>query len=664
MTEQVQIGADSPLARIEARVREKDFAGALTLVSKHLEDETADRAELLYMQAVCQRYLARNRAALATLDQLKRSAPNHGRAHQEEGHNHRALGNSQDALLAYRRATQLNPALTASWQALLKLMVESGQREAATQVQQQLERVQQLPAPLLAVTDLVAQGRLIRAEEICRRFLQQVPDHTEGMRLLADVGSRLGVLDDAEFLLESAVALKPDSPQLRIDYIQVLRKRQKFERALDEARSLLSTNPDNPRFKSIVAVECMQTGDFDSAQALFAEVLAVLPNDPITLTSRGHALKTAGQYQQSVDSYHEAIAVHPDHGEAWYSLANLKTYRFSAREIDDMQSRVEGSNLSHMDRVYFNFALAKSFEDNEHYDAAFDYYRQGNEMKRTQSRYDADRMHDELQRQVTACTAELFESGEAGHEAGDPIFVVGLPRAGSTLLEQILSSHSQVDGTLELPNILTMAHRLGRGRQLSGTNRYPDVLHELSSEQCRKLGEEYLTDTAIHRRGAPFFVDKMPNNFRHVGLIRKILPNAKVIDARRHPMACCFSGFKQLFAEGQEFTYSLHDVGRYYRDYVALMEHWDNVLPGFVYRVQHEELVAAPEDTIRALLDFCGLPFEDSCVNFHETERAVRTPSSEQVRQPIFTSSLDQWSNFDAHLGPLREALGDLADNA
>ena len=661
MSESSNNTTNSPLAIIEARVREKDFAGALTVIYEHLGNDTADPTELMYMQAVCQRYLSRQQEALTTLQQLKHRAPNHGRAHQEEGHNHRDLGNKQDAILAYQRAAQLNPALTASWQALYRLLVDAGQTQAAQQVQDQLERLQQLPPPLLGVTDLIAQGKLIKAEELCRRFLQQVPAHTEGMRLLADIGSRLGVLDDAEFLLESAVAFKPDNPQLRIDYIQVLRKRQKFERALAEAELLLGTSPENPRFKSIVAVESMQTGDFDSALTLFDEVLAVLPQDPITLTSRGHALKTAGQYQPSVDSYHQAIAAHPDHGEAWYSLVNLKTYRFSPEEVAEMQRRVKGSNLSHMDRVYFCFALAKSFEDNEHYDLAFDFYRQGNDMKRAQSRYDSDRMHDELQRQIVVCTPDLFKSID-GAGANDPIFIVGLPRAGSTLLEQILSSHSQVDGTLELPNILTMAHKLGRDEQITGNNRYPDVLRELDPDHLRTLGEEFLADTAIHRQGAPFFIDKMPNNFRHIGLIRKILPNAKVIDARRHPMACCFSGFKQLFAEGQEFTYSLHDVGRYYRDYVSLMDHWDSVLPGFVYRVQHEELVAAPEANIRALLDFCGLPFEDACLNFHETERAVRTPSSEQVRQPIFTSSLDQWSHFDAFLSPLREALGDLAD--
>ncbi|MEM7365127.1 MAG: sulfotransferase [Pseudomonadota bacterium] len=653
----------SPLAVIEARVRDKDFGGALTLIYDHLANDTADPSELMYMQAVCLRYLGRFQEALTTLEQLKHRTPNNGRAHQEEGHNRRELADTHGAILAYNRATQLNPALTASWQHLHALLNASGQTFAAAQVREHIDHFQQMPKPLLAVTDLIAQGKLIQAEELCRRVLQQVPDHTEGMRLLADIGSRLGVLDDAEFLLESAVAFEPDNPRLRIDYVRVLRKRQKFELALSEAKTLLHTNPANPRFKSLVAVESMQTGDFDSALTLFNEVLSVLPQDPITLTSRGHALKTAGQYQASVDSYHDAIRYQPDHGEAWYSLANLKTYRFTQEEVEDMEKRVKGSNLSHMDRVYFYFALAKSFEDSERYDLAFDYYRQGNDMKRAQSRYDADRMHEDLQRQIETCTPDLFEH-KNGHDASDPIFILGLPRAGSTLLEQILSSHSQVDGTLELPNILTMAHRLGRGKQLTADNRYPDVLKELDDEQLRALGEEFIRDTAIHRQGAPYFIDKMPNNFRHIGLIRLILPNAKIIDARRHPMACCFSGFKQLFAEGQEFTYSLSDIGQYYRDYVALMDHWDQVLPGFVYRVQHEELVADPEDGIRSLLDFCGLPFEEACLNFHETERAVRTPSSEQVRQPIFTSSLDQWSHFEPYLGTLKAALGDLAEES
>ncbi|MEO0643161.1 MAG: sulfotransferase, partial [Pseudomonadota bacterium] len=304
--------------------------------------------------------------------------------------------------------------------------------------------------------------------------------------------------------------------------------------------------------------------------------------------------------------------------------------------------------------------LGKALEDAGEYEESFAAYEKGNDLKRTQTRYSADKMSEELSKQGAICTPELFaQHSGRGHLAPDPIFILGLPRAGSTLLEQILASHSRIDGTLELPNILALAHRL-RGRR-AGQSKYPDVLPNLSAEQLAKFGEDYINDTRIHRQGAPFFIDKMPNNFRHIGLIHLILPNAKIIDARRAPMDCCFSGFKQLFAEGQEFTYGLTEIGRYYSDYVDLMEHWDTVLPGKVLRVIHEDVLDDQEGETRRMLDFLGLPFEEACLQFHKTDRAVRTASSEQVREPINRKGQDAWKPFEPWLGDLKEALGDLA---
>ena len=526
-------------------------------------------------------------------------------------------------------------------------------------MQAQLERLAKLPPPLVGVMDLIAQGRLLKAEDVCRQFLQKVPHHVEAMRLLADIGMRLGVLDDAEFLLESATKIQPDNVQVRLDYIQALRKRQKFERALNEARHLLQTSPENPQFKSLFAVECMQTGDFDAAITMFDEILKQIPGDPVTLTSKGHAYKTKGQYELAVDSYRDAISNQPHYGEAYYSLANLKVYTFDDDEIRSLHEQESNQNLSHIDRIHVCFALGKAYEDKRDFETSFKYYERGNQLKKSQSRYNAEQMSEEFRAQREVCTAELFERrADAGHNAPDPIFIVGLPRAGSTLLEQILSSHSEVDGTLELPNILSLSQRLRRRGRQGASKGYPDLLAELSDDELEQFGKQFITDTRIHRKGAPFFIDKMPNNFRHIGLIQLILPNAKIIDARRHPMACCFSGFKQLFAEGQEFTYDLTDVGRYFRDYVELMDHWDEVLPGKVLRVQYEHVVADLEPQVRRLLDYCGLPFEQACVDYHATERAVRTPSSEQVRQPIFKSGLDQWRHFEPYLDPLKTALG------
>ncbi|MCP9221178.1 sulfotransferase [Erythrobacter sp. LQ02-29] len=643
----------------KAALQAGDFARGLTLAESALT-HAPDDGEALYLAAVACRYLDRPVDARRFLQRLHVAVPEYGRAWQEAGHLARAEGLSREALSAFARATRYNPALIASWRALETLHAERGETGEAGGARAQADRIEALPRELVAVMHHLYEGRLLRAEEICRHHLRAHPKDVEGMRLLAEIGKRFGVLDDAEFLLESAVAFDPDNLQLRLDYIEILRRRQKFERALEEAEALHEREPGNPLFQSHLAIESMQTGDYDRAFALFDAVLEKLPRDPATLTSRGHALKTTGAQDDAIASYRAAIAARPDHGDAWYALANLKTYRFSKEEIAALREHAARADLAFADRVHLSFALGKALEDRADYADSFAAYREGNDLKRAQTRYSADAMTAELARQREACGPELFarHAGQ-GHDAPDPIFIVGLPRAGSTLLEQILASHSRIDGTLELPNILALAHRL-RGRK-AGAPRYPQVLHELTGKQLRQFGQQYIADTRIHRQDAPFFIDKMPNNFRHIGLIHLILPNAKIIDARRAPMDCCFSGFKQLFAEGQEFTYGLTEIGRYYRDYVGLMAHWDEVLPGKVLRVQHEDVLDDLEGETRRMLEFIGVSFEDQCLAFHETERAVRTASSEQVRRPLNRSGQNAWKDYEPWLGDLRAALGPLA---
>jgi len=623
-------------------------------------DHSDQYLEALYLRAVCLRYARRVEEALATLSQLKQLSPDHGRAHQEEGHSWRAAGQADEALRAYARACACNTALIAAWRGQLDMLKALGRDGPMPYVRDQLAWLEQLPKPLLAVLDLIGQGKLLKAEDLCRQFLQRVPHQVDAMRLLADIATRLGVLDDAELLLQGALKIDPRNARVRMDYVQVLRKRQQFERAREQAQILRDSDPQNLQYRSLYAIECMQTGDYEQALDLFDSILAKAPADPITLTSKGHALKTCGRSADAIAAYRAAAASQPRHGEAYYALANLKTYRFDEAEIGRMQALEADSGLSHMDRVYLAFALGKALEDAGRFEAAFDSYARGNRLKKQQSRYSADQMHDEFEAQQRVCTRALFERRRnTGHPAPDPIFIVGLPRAGSTLLEQILSSHSQIDGTLELPNILALSHRLRRGDRLTAASRYPDDLATLPDDQLAQFGRDYIEQTRIHRQGAPLFIDKMPNNFRQIGLIKLILPKAKIIDARRAPMACCFSPYKQLFAEGQEFSYDLEDLGRYYRDYVELMAHWDRVLPGFVMRVQHEDVVADLEGQVRRMLNFIGVPFEPACLEYHRTERHVRTPSSEQVRQPIFTDALEQWRHFEPWLGPLEEALGE-----
>ncbi len=660
-TQNPEIGLNDLVSSLDAAqklIQGQDFSAAIAALQPLLKSKP-DEPEALYMSAVCLRYTQQYDAALASLTHLKSVQPEHGRAHQEEGYNQRALGNTDKALKAFERACFYNPALEASYRARINIHKERSEGARAQHVQEQLKQLLAIPKPLIAVVDLISTGKLIRAEEVCRAFLKKIPHHVEAMRLLADIGMRLGILEDAEFLLHSASVLAPDNIPIHIDYVQVLRKRQQHLAAKEQARRLLEREPSNPQFQSIYAVQCMQSGQFDEALATFDELLKVLPNDPITLTSQGHALKTKGESASAINSYQQAIAAYPRHGEAYFSLANLKTYRFSDEEIQQMLALQQDDNLSFMERVHLCFALGKAFEDKKDVKQSFAFYEQGNHLKKSQSRYEAGQITKELELQREHVTAKLLrEKRDFGHASSDPIFIVGMPRSGSTLIEQILSSHSQVDGTLELPNILSLSQRLRRHTVNGIAPGYPQVLELLNRKELARFGLEFIEDTRSHRQCAPLFIDKMPNNFRHIGLIKLMLPRAKIIDSRRNPLDCCFSGFKQLFAEGQEFSYSLADIGQYYRDYVRLMNHWDDVLPGFVLRVNNEDVIADLEREVYRLLEFCGLPFEQACLDFHKTQRNVRTPSSEQVRRPVNSTGVGQWRKYSSLLDPLKQSLG------
>lgn len=648
--------------QIEQLMRDKRFDDALVALASIFETQT-DSVDAFYYSAVCLRYLNRLDEALEQLKALRKIAPSYGRGLQEEGHIHRAKGNLKQALHLYTRATHANPSLQGSWRGQIEILLKQNREPEALRLKPHLERVLKMPPSLIAAMDHIAQGKLSNAEDLCREFLKQRPHHVEAMRLLADVGMKLNILHDAEFLLESALKLEPENDLLRVDYIEALRKRQKIEAAHAEVLTLYKDNPSNVHFESLYAVLCMQMGDYDRALELFDSVLAKIPGDPVTLTSKGHALKTRGNTPEAIASYKKATQSSVAYGEAWHSLANLKTVKFNDDDIGKMLAQLKGDDLKFMDRVYINFSLGKAFEDAEKFDQAFSHYAAGNKAKKAQSRYSAEQMTDEFNQQKQVFSPEFIGAAkDSGHSAADPIFVVGLPRAGSTLLEQILSSHSQVDGTLELPNVLSLVNELRRGGNMTGDNLYPGILETLDSDKYREFGEAYIADTQVHRQSAPFFIDKMPNNFRHIGLIKLMLPNAKIIDARRHPLGCCFSGYKQLFAEGQAFSYDLADAGTYFRDYESLMDFWQTAFPEQILHVQYEDVVNDFETQVRRILNYCGLPFEEACLSFYKTERAVRTPSSEQVRQPIYRGGIDQWKNFEPYLDPLKEALGPVLD--
>ncbi len=645
---------------IQQLIQHAKFDDAIKLSEQQLQ-QTSDKTqqiELKYLICVAQRYAKDYTKALASIQVLLEADEKHSRANQELGYIYLALAQPKQAKIAFEKAIKLNPSLVASWQELIHLYRDQNQPEQVQLAANQLAKLKSLPAALLAVTELMHQGKLLKAEQICRHFLQQNKRHIEGMCLLAEIGIELKIYDDAEFLLSSALELAPENIYARSQYLNLLLRLGKYKVAEQQVEILLIEQPDNLSFKVAKANALTGLGKIAQAITLFEQAITQDDNTAGFHLQLGHALKAKGEIAKAVAAYQQAYQLTPSYGDAFWSLANTKTYRFSDDEIAQMQVQQAAQDLAITDKVQLHFAIGKAFEDRCDYDQAFQSYQQGNDLQHAHNGFDINNIEQQVEEQIKFCTAELFQSrGQLGLNASDAIFIVGLPRAGSTLLEQILASHSQVDGTMELHNVLGLASRL-RGREPSNqANQYPKNLAEIKAEYFQRFGQQFIDETRVYREDAPFFIDKMPNNFLHIGLIRLMLPNAKIIDARRAPMACCFSGFKQLFAEGQDFSYNLEDIGRYYQAYLKLMAHWQSVLPDFILTVNHEDVVDDLETQVRRILDFCGLEFEKSCLDFHKTQRNIKTPSSEQVRQPIYKSATEQWRYFEQHLTPLKKVL-------
>jgi tetratricopeptide (TPR) repeat protein len=493
-------------------------------------------------------------------------------------------------------------------------------------------------------------NRLSEAEPLLRAHLKDDPFDVYAIRMLAELAGRIGRYKDAETLLHRALELAPDFGAARANLATCLYRQNRSVEAIAELDRVMIDDPENIGHSNLKAAALGKIGGFDEAIDLYGEVLRAAPNQPKVWMSYGHVLKTVGRLDEGIAAYRRAIEIAPSLGEVWWSLANLKTARFSADDIAAMRTALEQRHLTDEDRLHLDFALGKALEDAKDFASAFAHYAAGNALRRESLDYSADETTQFVDRSIAVATPAQFAAKQGqGCPVRAPIFVLGMPRAGSTLIEQILSSHSLVEGTSELPDIPALARTAG----------YPENLADLSAAELRSLGEDYLSRTRVQRRtDKPLFIDKLPNNWAHVPFIHLILPGAIIIDARRHPMSCCFSNFKQHFARGQGFSYSLGDMGRYYADYVRLMAHVDTVLPGRVHRVIYERMVDDSESEIRALLDACGLPFEEACLRFHETERAVRTPSSEQVRRPIFRDGVEGWQGFAPWLEPLEAALG------
>ena len=639
-------------------VKDSRFKDALNLLKTILK-ENPNHIDSLYLAAVSARYLKQFDDSKQYIEHLLLNAPDMGRAYQELGHLNRDMGNEEKAAAHYRQACELNPALLAAWNSLYRYFTSNNNKPAADHALEQINKLKSLPGSLLYIDQILNEGRLGVAEAKCRAFLKENPTHTYAMSLLSEIANRLGYFDDAEFLLEKAVEFKPDDGDLRMKYAAILRKKQKFAKTMEQVDILCDMDPENLTYQAQKASEIMQNGDHEAAVVLLDNILEKNPYNFSSLTSKGHAQKTLGKTDLAIESYQSAYQIKPDHGEAFFSLSNLKTYSFSDVELMAMREQVSRVDLSLRDKAYFHFALAQGCEVKGEYEEAFFHLEKGNKIKNDQSQYSIERMDRELQAQIDVCDNSFFNDlGEGGNQTKDPIFILGLPRAGSTLVEQILASHSMIDGTLELPNILSMAQSL-RGDDIYGKlGNYPKSMQSLTLEEREAFGQKFIDDTKMHRKDAPFFTDKMPNNFRHIGLIHLIMPNAKIIDARRYPLDCCFSMFKQLFAQGQEFSYGLAEAGSYYRSYVKLMDHWEQVLPGKILRVNNEDVINDLEGQVIRILNYLELPFEKSCISFHETKRSVRTASSEQVRKPVNKEGMERWKPYSKNLKPLVESLG------
>jgi len=653
----------SPIELEVRRIRE------LTKIGRHAEASDAaqrlaaqvpENRDVLFLVALSQRYLNKIPEALATIERLEQLHPRFSQLYQERGYCFVALRDSPRAIDAFLRGVNINPALPASWSMLEGLYRMTGDAENAATAAAHVAILKRLPPEVVRATALFSDGELTPAENIIRAFLLRHGNHVEAMRLLAKIGIARDVLDDAELLLQAVLALAPDYRAARNDLALVLIERHKYSQAREELEKLLQLEPENRQYRTLYATACVGLGEQEKAIPLYRELLIEAPQAPDLHLSIAHALKTLGRRDESIEAYRAAAAARPNFGDAYWSLANLKTYRFLDEEIARMRAEESASWTPLVDRYHLCFALGKAYEDRGDYAESWRYYERGNALKRSESRYRPEIIETNTRKQIEVCTQEFFAArAGVGAPQPDPIFIVGLPRAGSTLLDQILASHSQVDGTQELADIQRIVLDLqGRDSDLRNP-RYPGVLADMKPEDFLRLGEKYLAETRVYRTDKPRFIDKMPNNFRHIGLIHLMLPNARIIDARRAPMACCFSNLKQLFAAGQEFTYSTQDIARYYRTYLELMRHWDAVLPGQILRVQYEDVVEDLEGGVRRILDFCGLDFEARCVEFHKTERSIRTASSEQVRQPLFREGLDHWMNYEPWLGPLKDALGD-----
>jgi tetratricopeptide (TPR) repeat protein len=580
-------------------------------------------------------------------------------------HGRRLLGTSPKAAAAQaREILRLNPEQGDAHRLLAKALRLLGRTQEAEQAELDAIAASAHVPTLVDAAIAIREDRLRDAEQLLRHHLADTPEDAAALRMLAEIAVRAGALADAEGLLGRTLELAPAFTSARLRLARVLLMRGRFSQAVEVLDRLLSRDPANLAAADSKAAILSRAGDYHDAIATYERLIDQCPGDTGIWLSYGHVLNTVGRLPESIAAYRRALALDPTLGEAWWSVANLKTVRMGERDIATMRAALDDEDLDQDRRLHLHFALGKAYEDAASWEPSFQHYSAGNAIRHAALNYEPEALGELVRLNREMYTPAFFADRQGfGCDAPDPIFIVGTPRAGSTLIEQILSSHSMVEGTSELPHLPDLARGIEEEHGAKDDAPYPAPIADLDARTLQALGEEYLERARIHRKtDKPFFIDKLPNNWLNIGLIQLILPNAKIIDARRHPLDACFSNFKQNFASGQIFSYSLDDLGRYYADYVRLLAHFDEVLPGRVHRVIHEAIVDETEAEVRRLLDYVGLPFEEACLKFYQNDRAVRTPSAEQVRRPINREGIGRWRPYEPWLGPLKAALGPILD--
>ena len=597
--------------------------------------------------------------ALIPLQKAVKVAPEFRQAHENLALVWTKLGDLNKAEISLKKSLEIDPSNFTNWKSLGDVLSDQGKEEEADKAYKNAISTDKKYLDLQKAMSQVQKGNLGEAEKIYRSILSDDPNNVDALRLLALLASRTGAIDQAINMLENCIKIAPDYALAWENLAKLYRQKDDPDSLQKAANCFSKATELRPDWaEGWAGLGTMQTRSSQHEEGIisYKKSIELKTNQPRVHLSLGHVYKTIGNQEECISSYKDAIKYDNNFGEAYWSLANLKTYKFNTREIDQMEKRVDLPEVPEREKVHFLFSLGKAFEDAGNYDKSFNYYKKGNDLNRGRTTYDPKAIEALSDRLKLFFTKDKFEEYKSsGCNSGAPIFIVGLPRSGSTLVEQILASHSKVEGTMELPNIMNIARKLGNSSK--DRTAYPEIIETLQDSDLTHLGETFIKETEFLRTGKPHFIDKMPNNFSHIGLLKLILPNAKVIDARRNPMDTCFSCYKQLFARGQAFTYDLSEIARYYVNYVNLMDHWNKVLPGYVFKIQHEDLLKDQEGITRDLLEFCELDFESSTLEFYKTERAVKTASSEQVRQPINTKGLNQWKNFESHLNDLKHYL-------